>query len=579
MKSYLSYTETRIRFLFWALALSLGFLQSWASRTTVVNDTVSYLDIGDSIWGGHWSIAVNGLWNPLYSAILGVAIGLFRPSFYWEYPLVHLVLLLIFAFTLWSYDFFLRQLILLRRETESKDEFSVPTWIWFSIGYTLFLWCSLRLIGVSETNPDMLVAAFFFLSCGLLVKIRLGTAGWPAYCGLGLALGLGYLTKSIMFPVSIACLAAAFVIGRSQVRRVLASVALFLIVSVPYVITLSVVKGRITFGDSGTYNYAVHVDNIPGVHWQGGPGKTADGQPLHPSRQLVTEPATFEFGSPIGGTYPAWTDPTYWYEGLRPHLSLHRTISTEAHNLEDEFLSLFDLHGSIIAGIFVMLYASGRKWSVLKDIARYWFLIFPCLATLGMYAMIHIEPRYLGPFLIILLISLFLSARLPASESSRGLCSAIAVSLLVMYFLPFGSSSLNVRGFVSDILGRSHPDPDSPAEVVKGMYGLGMKPDDKIASLQWSLFGTSTWARLARVKIVAEVYYWPERPATFGNDFWTADSAAQERVIQALARTSATFIVSQLPPTVPDMSGWQRVGNTHYYAYRIQPVSALSSEK
>jgi hypothetical protein len=81
-------------------------------------------------------------------------------------------MLLIFFVTLWCFDFFLRQLVLLRLETESPEEFSVPVWIWFCIGYVLFLWASLRLIGVSETNPDMLVAAFFYLACGLLVRIR-----------------------------------------------------------------------------------------------------------------------------------------------------------------------------------------------------------------------------------------------------------------------------------------------------------------------------------------------------------------------------------------------------------------------
>ena len=571
--------EARTRRIFLALSVVLGFLQAWASRMNIVSDTVSYLDIGDFIWHGHWSLAVNGLWNPLYSAILGVAVGLFRPSLYWEYPLVHLVVFLIFLYTLWCYDFFLGQLVLLRRETESQEEFSVPTWVWFCIGYVLFLWSSLRLIGVSETNPDMLVAAFFYLACGLLVRIRRGPAGWPVYCGLGLALGLGYLTKSIMFPVSIACLASAAVIGRLQLRRVLASITVFLVVSGPYIATLSATKGRVTFGDSGRYNYAVHVNNIPGMHWQGEQGDFAGaGEPLHPTRKIFSQPAIFEFGSPIGGTYPAWTDPTYWYGGVQTRFNFRRAISTESHLLMGEFQALFDLHGSIIAGVFVMLYASGRRWSVMRDIARYWFLIFPSLATLGMYAMVHIEPRYLGPFLVTFLMTLFLAARLPASNGSRGLCSAVAVLILVMYFLPIGSPSLNLKGFVRDVLGPSQPDPDAPAEVVKGMYRLGLRPGDDIASLEWSLYGMSTWARLARVKIVAEAYYTPERPETARNNFWQADPATQERIIHTLAGTGAIFIVSQLPPPIPDAPGWQRVGSTHYYAYAVHAAEPPSSQ-
>src|SRR5690349_1719673 len=111
--------EIKVRRILLVLCVVLGFLQAWATRMALVNDTVSYLDIGDLIWHGHWSLAVNGLWNPLYCAILGVFVGVFRPSYYWEYPLVHLVVLLIYFATLWCFDFFLHQLISLRRETET----------------------------------------------------------------------------------------------------------------------------------------------------------------------------------------------------------------------------------------------------------------------------------------------------------------------------------------------------------------------------------------------------------------------------------------------------------------------------
>jgi hypothetical protein len=150
------------------------------------------------------------------------------------------------------------------------------------------------------------------------------------------------------------------------------------------------------------------------------------------------------------------------------------------------------------------------------------------------------------------------------------------VLLVVLYFLPIGSPSLNVTGFVRDLLGRSRRDANSPAEVAEAMYRLGLKPGDAVASLQWSLFGTSTWARLARVKIVAEVFYWPERPVTFGNDFWKADSANQEKVIHALADTGASFIVSELPPSAPNAPGWMRVGDTEYYAYRLHGTDTAS---
>jgi len=564
-------SDTAIRRFFWALSIALGFLQAWASRSTLSSDAVSYVDIGGFLWHGQWSMAVNGLWNPLYSLILGVVIGLARPSVDWEYPLIHLVLLAIFVLTLWSYDFLLRQLVLLKTETASRDDLCVPSWIWLCIGYVLFLWLSLRLIQVSQPNPDMLVAATFFLACGLLVKLRRGYVNWSVYVLLGLALGLGYLTKSIMFPVSLLCLASAFVVGMSRRRRILASLAVFLAVSGPYIVALSAAKHRLTFGDSGRYNYAVHVNGVPEFHWEGGnSGPAGSGQPLHSSRVVLAQPATFEFGSPIGGTYPAWTDPTYWHQGMRPRFHLHQQLSTLLRLLGEESFLLFELHGSIIGALFVLFYMSARKRLIFRDLAAYWFLMLPCLATLIAYATVHVEPRYLGPFLGVLLLSAFFAVRLPRSPENLRLWSAVALLLIVMFFEPLQSPSLRVKEFVLDVFGRSHPDPNSPAAVAKGMYALGLKPGDRIASLQQSDSGMSTWACLAHVRIVAEVDYWPDAPRLSGNDFWKADAAARENVIRALGRTGASYIVSQLPPPGGDAIGWHRVANSQYYAFAIQ---------
>jgi hypothetical protein len=483
---------------------------------------------------------------------------------------------LIFVFTLWCFDYFLRQLIQLRQETESQEELSIPAWIWFCVAYVIFLWASLRMIGVSETNPDMLVAAFFYLACALLVRMQRGNAGWPVYCVLGVTLGLGYLTKSIMFPVSIVCLAVAFFIRPLKPQRVLTSLAIFFCISGPYMVALSVAEGRITFGDSGLYNYAVHVNNVPRTHWQGEPGDVVDsGRPLHPTRRISSLPAAFEFGTPIGGTYPVWTDPIYWYEGIRAPFNFRREVSTESRLLQGELSVLFELHGSLIAGIFVLLFASGRRWLVVKDLSRYWFLILPCSGALALYAMIHVELRYLAPFYVGFLLPFLFAVHLPPSDDSRRLCSAVAILVLAMFFVPVASPSLNITGFVRDMRGRSLPDPDSPEQVVKEMYKLGLRSDDKIASLEYSLYGMSTWARLARARIVAEVYYWPERPETVASNFWKADSAAQARVIQALAGSGATFIVTGFAPSENGL-GWQQVGSSHYYVYRIQAAKSFS---
>src|SRR5215469_16531115 len=92
-------TVTRIFFL--CMAALLGFSQAWWSRMTLVNDTVSFLDMGDNFFRGQWSALVNASWNPLFSVLLGFTMLILHPSIYWEYPVVHLVMFIIFIFALW----------------------------------------------------------------------------------------------------------------------------------------------------------------------------------------------------------------------------------------------------------------------------------------------------------------------------------------------------------------------------------------------------------------------------------------------------------------------------------------------
>ena len=72
---------------------------------------------------------------------------MFKPSLYWEYPTVHLLLFIIFLFTMACFDYFLRQSMQLRSDFDpEKKSSSELDWVWITIGYSLFLWSSLQLI-------------------------------------------------------------------------------------------------------------------------------------------------------------------------------------------------------------------------------------------------------------------------------------------------------------------------------------------------------------------------------------------------------------------------------------------------
>ena len=578
-------TRAITRISFWCTAALLGFSHAWWGRMTMVNDTISYLDMGDYFLKGEWSTALSGQWSPLYAGLLGLTLAIFKPSAYWEYPVVHLVLFGIFLFAFWCFDFFLRQMILFRRQQISIVELHVPDWIWMTIGYTLFLWASLKLIRVSETNPDMLVAAFFFLASGCLVRMRRGNAGWSTYSGLGLALGLGYLTKAVMFPVSLLCLSTAGLMcfgSRRATLGVLGSSLLFVAVSAPFIVALSVKLGKPTLGETGMYNVLQDIDHVWPYYWQGDGGQ--HGYPLHPPRKIFDRPATFEFASPVGGSYPIWYDPSYWVEGAKSRYQLGEMAKNLVANLIAEAgPAVFGLNGSIVAGLFMLFYASGRGWLIFKDVGAFWFLLIPSLAVLAMYGTLHVELRYIGGFMVVAISCLFFSIHMRPAPEARSLFSAMALLLLLMFVSPIGPDP--VPKHISSLLALAKPlnaERNPNEEVVRGLQAMGLRPGDSIASLQDGncaarvgnleklCVGASFWARLGGFRIISQIYYFPDRPETLANNFWDADPERQQQVLHALAATGARLVVSLQEPPGPGAASWTKVGRTDYYVHWLE---------
>jgi hypothetical protein len=549
---------------------------------TMVNDTISYLDMGQYLVKAEWSTVLSGEWNPLYSALLGVVMFVFKPSPYWEYPLVHALLFVIFLLTCGCFDFFLSQLIRLREHSSANAGAQIPRWIWLTIGYTIFLWSSLDLIRVSETNPDMLIAALFYLACASLIRIRQAEARPSAYVALGAVLALGYLTKSIMFPVSIVCLAVLYLLERRGGRRgwhgVFATLVVFMALAGPYVAAISIAKGRLTISESAQYNALRDLQGIPESHWQG--AGVQRNELLHPTRQIFNQPATFEFASPLGGTYPVWYDPSYWYEGANPRYSVADFARVVTRNVRNEIqLLLLGLNGSIVATLLMLHLVGGIRKSA-AAVASLWFLLIPVAGALALYALRHIEPRFLGGFLVVAVLCLYVSVDLGNTREARRLLASAAIVMLLMFLSPIGPASIPKNLTTLDELFAAWGAASNPSEeVVRGLRAMGLQPGDRIASLEYGncairierCVGATTWAHLGRFRIVAEVNYSRELPATAGDDFWDAQPQQQQGVLRAMAAAGARAVVSLEPPRGTGAIGWEAVGKTGWHVRWLQP--------
>jgi hypothetical protein len=558
----------RIRLAFCALGAVLGFSQAWTSRLDAEDNTVSYLDMGSYFFHGHhWSI-INGFWSPLYALLLSLPVTVLKPSMYWEYPTVHLVVFLIFLFTIACFDYFLRQLMQFRSEAETeKKDSSELDWVWIATGYTIFFWSSLQLIGVDRITPDMLVAGFFFLSCGLLVTISSGRAQWKAFLGLGLTLGLIYMTKFFLLPICLLILVVAWLIAKQRARYAIISAVAFVALAAPFIAALSAEKGRFTYGEAASYDYAVTVNGIPHYHWQGDRN-----MPLsHPTREILAAPAIYEFREPFKGTYPPEYDISYWYDGVKPQIHFRQQMRALATNLFFEFETVFyALNGVLLTTLFLTLYQTGRRFLILKDMLRYWFLIVPCVALAVVHALVYYHPRYLAASFAVLLLCLFSIADSTFALRKSRLPSGVAVLQFAMFFgfvgLPLLLHLFDVHPLHSRVVETA-----SYQQVAEKAVEMGLRPGDQIASLNYSNEGMAMWAHLARIQIIAEVYNRPGQTGGGTVSYWNADPLTQERALQRLAQTGARAAVSQDTPTGEGAGGWLQIGKTGYYLFWLKP--------
>ena len=527
---------------------------------------MSYLDIAEAYLRRDWSTAINAYWNPLYSWVIALILWVVKPSPYWKFATLHVVNFLIYVFALACFRLFIREVV--RRNQQQRlanNLVTLPDWALVALGYSLFIWTSLFLITLSLESPDMLVASFVYLATAVLLRMQRSPSSWTPFLLLGIVLGFGYLAKSVMMPLALVfILAGIFAIGnwRKAMPRVLVTVVLLIVVAGPFVFAISRAKGRLTTGESGKLNYLWSINRISNPHWQG--AEPGSGQPLHPTRKIFDSPPAFEFAEPVGGTYPIWYDPTYWYEGSTSHFDFREQLRVVVNGVRG-YYDLFQTWGLQYALLLALisLYVMGRRGRLLlRDVGRQWPLIVPALAGLGLYLLVNVQERYVAPFIVLIWLALFLAIRLEHTPNSQRYIRAITVALVAIMMLSTQASSTRETMATASYLVRGEdPSAHEQWNVAEGLRESGLSSSDRVAYLGNT--HRAFWAHLLGVKVIAEV----RRDKV--NDFWQADTAVKAGVLRAFARTGAKAVVAETPPSGADLSGWQKVRQTNYYVHLL----------
>ncbi|MGI9146832.1 MAG: hypothetical protein ACR2IK_09835 [Chloroflexota bacterium] len=545
------------------VAVVLGLLQAAYFRDFINPDGIAYLDMGDAYLRGDWLTAIRGHWSPLYAWLIAAVVRVLQPPPSLEFPLVHVVNAGIYLVALGTFTFLLRQieatLSTPALTSTAAQATRLPAWVWKSLGYAVFLWCTLRYGLLELVTPDLLVSALVYAIGGVVLRVR-RRSGWQSSVLLGALLGLGYLAKTPMLLLAPVFVAASVLLIPGRAKRLVhagLTLSVLALVAIPFVLVLSLAKGRLTAGDSAMLNYLWLVDGVtPYLHWQGGPA--GSGQPVHRDQVLLEQPAVYAFDSPFWVTYSAWYAPDYWYEGGTPHFVLSGQVRAILGGLT-VYESMAKQLALPLVGTAVLVLMRPRGWS--SGFAPALTLIAPSITALCMYSIVIVEERYVGPFVVLLFVALLgLMIQLPLSKWSRTVVTGVAAVMLVSLMLPAGKAASEQGSSVSTDVTRDHLlAPDEQAQVAMGLRAAGLQPGDPVASGGRAI--DDAWARLARVRIVAEV---GDRE---GATMLATDADARARVQAALLQTHAAAIVARDWPGLTGDPGWVGIGGTSYFYY------------
>ncbi len=472
---------------------------------------------------------------------------------------LHLLNLVFFLFAFACFEFFLQTAI---NQFATRDEVSVqsgmpiplPRWACLSVGYGLFLWASIAEISVMNLRADMLMSGFVYLAVGLLLRMQERAARWRDYGALGAVLGIGFLAKEPLLPLGLLVLAATlFVVEnwRPAVKMAATSLAIFLLIGSLYFVPLSVARGHFTLGESGTYNYLVHVNKARST-WYLQDAGSARGSFVHPAEKIFSSPPAYAFSLPSLVTHPLRFDPSDWIAGAHPRFILKRQIIRAIPNLRN-LAELLRQLGLVVVSVFVLASLSWKTRLLYATLARTWPIWVIGLVGCAMYVPVHIESRYVAEFLVLFLFGLLISFKVPQNVSRTWVlaCTTVVVASLLL--------PLAARTYVrySEYAGRPNADAQAAAELAR----LGVNPGDKVARVSPKVIDLGI-ERISRTEVVAEVDF------EHALEFWSAPLTTQREILNRFASRGARAVIATLPKIgAENNSDWIHLGSTQYWVW------------
>lgn len=519
------------------LGVAWAAVMGWSHRRDMDPDGLSYVEMAARTAGGEPGSLINGYWSPGYPAIVSVAMRIFHPAPRYEFQTVHLVNFCIFLFVLAAFSFFFRSWMHSFRSSILAETEKILT----AFGFFIFLWSVCEHVGVGLNTPDLTVCAIVFLAAGMVARSCRPEWRWAEYAALGLILAAGYYVKAAMLPLGVVLIVLLTMVPPTAFSRRsgFALSGLCLVAgSLPLIVLTTRHVGHLAFSDTGTLNYAWYVDGVK-PHWKSetDPRVVA----LHGPRRLSENPVTLEFAEPLHVTEALWYDPSYWAAGTRIWFDPRLQLSAVGVGAEFIYSMLLSM-GSLVAGAAVLCFFTHRAGVRRNWRDSFWCLFWPA-AALAMYALVHMEWRFLSSFLVLFWLAVYRVFIVAHHERPRVVVPVLAVVCGTLAIPWAGHFALAGGRGVADLL---HPMPTEQERVADVLASAGLREGDRIAFAGEGF--EMYFARLARVRVVAQI---PDE-----DDFWRLDDTGARRLGQLLASIGVKAIVARGSPPEQAVRAW-----------------------
>jgi hypothetical protein len=411
-----------------AFAVLTALVDAWGSRYNLNPDGISYVEMArHALMDGPREL-INGLWSPGYPSLLMWPLELAPSAWDVAIPALHAVNLVLYLMAL---GIFLQLL----RATARPDRPPLTPALDHHVeafGAAAFASIALVSIGLGLLTPDVAVLLAVLAAAACCFQLERSAHAWLWPVALGVVLGGGYWVKGILLPLNALLLVLLLAIPPRIDRaraKIGAAALVFALVSLPLAMLVSAKVGRPTVGEVGRLNYAWEIDQVtPLIGWLGD-STGRFGAPVHPPRVLQRQPLTLEFATPVRATYPLWYDPSYWYAGLKPRINLGGQWRVLRQGLADIARAL--LGQGVLAASLIALWLATAPLSERRSDRRIpSVLAVWSLAAAMVYALVHVEPRYLAGFIATGVIAMWawLSSRGPR-RALRWVLPAAVVAL------------------------------------------------------------------------------------------------------------------------------------------------------